>query len=60
MTSKIRKGRFLVWTAHVGKWETAHQEEIKSENRIAWIRDDMSSICWLGDEIAVADLPAKP
>ena len=58
--------RVLIFARHTKRWETAHREKL-DENGITsadgqgwWVRDDFSTICKVGDEMAVQSLPPHP
>lgn len=51
---RARNRRVLVWARHTRRWEAAHQEGD------FWIRDDESTICKIGEEVANHPLPAPP
>lgn len=54
----IARERLLVFARHTKKWEAAHYELIDGSRM--WVRDDMSTICPIGREIATHPMPPKP
>ena len=57
-TRGVHRQRVLVWARHTKKWEAAHPERI--DDQWFWVRDGMSMICRMGEEVATHPLPPKP
>lgn len=62
-----RSKRVLVWATHTRKWEIARKEpRVYSVKRGEWrtgpfwVRDDYSTICEIGNEVATMALPPAP
>jgi hypothetical protein len=53
-----QRDKRLVFSPITKRWEIAHQEVNLCNGRKQWAREDMSTICYVGDELGVETLPA--